>query len=173
MGSERPTLFYILILCVLTGVQGFCMAAIHPDLEEVAIAIRVTYDSAVLDVSETFLAAGANTVSISSGNWTGGITFKASFTGANQFQIETTIGGITQGTSSWITWNGSGYAGSYETTNGYLIEIAESGYFDDKPTDPEPQNDEATTEGILLSLVIGILLWQVFARSMRERSVMW
>ncbi len=157
------------------------MAAIHPDLEEVSFSVQVSYDDAVVDTHDSQLAAGENTISFTSTNWTGGITFKASFVGANQIIIETTIGGITEESSAWFTWSGTGYAGSFQTSNGYLIEVAELDYFDEPNPVEEPTDETSTTAAELIpyfyrlelvgAFMIGIMLWQVLIKSWRSQSL--
>lgn len=166
-------------LAVLTGCSGFLFADIHEDLIEVPFAIRVTYAGDVLEVINAALSPDENTNTVTSTNWTGYVNFKASFSGANQIVIETTIGGITQEQSGWFTWNGTGYAGSYVTSNGYTIELADQTYFGDTP-DPDPDPDPTETSNLVpyfyrLELVgafiIGILLWQVLIKSWRSGSL--
>lgn len=166
-------------LAVLTGCSGFLYADIHADLLNVNFAIRVTYNNNVIDTTNSNLYGGGNNVSITSSNWTGHIVFVADYNGQNKISVETTIDGITSESSSQFTWNGAGYAGTFTTSNGYTIEVADQSYFSDEP-DPDPEPEPTASSDLVpyfyrLELVgafmIGILLWQILIKSWRSQSL--
>lgn len=171
MGSKRSTLSILIILCVLTVAQGFCLASISPDLQDIQFSVRVLYNGELVDVVDSGLS-GSNSVTFGSGNWIGTITAWADYSGDNKIALSTTIGGISSEQAPNTPWDGTGLAITFTTSNGYTIDLAELGYFDGSAPLPAVSED-VTVEGMLIAFGIGVLLWQVFAGSMRERSVMW
>lgn len=176
---SKSTMHLITVLCVLIATQGFLYGDISPNLVEVTFSLQITYDNAVIEVIDSQLDTGEQAQTITSANWSGTIEVHANYIGLDEVTIRTTIEGIEYVNLGALSWDGTGYAGSKTTTNGYTIEFAEQGYFNDTPPDEDPdvplgtEVENLINIEILIAFGIGVILWQVFIKSFRHQSLSW
>ncbi|MFG0248223.1 MAG: hypothetical protein ACF8OB_04995 [Phycisphaeraceae bacterium JB051] len=142
------------------------MALPPDDLNGVYISCRVTFEGETIEVIETQIPTSTDQITLTSDLW------------PDYFKVWVIDMNLTiwhTGGYSGQAWDGKGYGYKKDRPDGYAMEVAEAYYFTPKTevTGVGGASTDTTTIEILIAVGIGVLFWQIFARSLRERSVMW